>query len=400
MYSRHNKISKFLIYIEILLIIYQSGTVQAAINANTVSFIVLRIAQILIVTAIGIKGLMNYNALNTTIISTVLLEALAFLNWVLYPNAIFQLQYRIVLIVLFYGMVRYCTIRNIDILEIFYNIIFVIAFYTIIFYIIIGFLKIRMPYSMMHIPGGVYYKNYFNLFYSYSIKTIPRICGLFWEPGVYQIYLNLGLFCYLKLEKKNLFQLSVLISNILFTQSTTGYMIATILCGVIIIRSKYFSRNSKIILKLMVPIFSVVLVLLVYSIKKLTTNISGDSYNVRIMDISNSLKLFMKSPLVGLGFYNTNEFMRLNDFKRGNSNGLLTWLYTTGIIGMVFALYPFFYNIKKSSDKKERLDNIIFLVYALMINLSEPIYNLAIMTFVMAFEYFNAFNKKKKRLFQ
>ena len=81
MYSRHNKISKFLIYIEILLIIYQSGTVQAAINANTVSFIVLRIAQMLIVTAIGIKGLMNYNALNTTIISTVLLEALAFLNW-------------------------------------------------------------------------------------------------------------------------------------------------------------------------------------------------------------------------------------------------------------------------------------------------------------------------------
>ena len=142
MYSRHNKISKFLIYIEILLIIYQSGTVQAAINANTVSFIVLRIAQMLIVTAIGIKGLMNYNALNTTIISTVLLEALAFLNWVLYPNAIFQLQYRIVLIVLFYGMVRYCTIRNIDILEIFYNIIFVIAFYTIIFYIIILFQSI------------------------------------------------------------------------------------------------------------------------------------------------------------------------------------------------------------------------------------------------------------------
>lgn len=381
-----------LAYFEVFLIIYQSGTVQAAINAKSTSFIVLRVFQLLIASFFCIKGFAHKNQFSKATMILFILENLALINYFLYPNSVLELQYRIFLLIIFYGMIEYFN-QRVDILKIFYDIIIIIALITMGMYVIVGLLRLPLPYSIMHIPGGVYYKNYFNIFYTYSEKTIPRICGLFWEPGVYQIYLNMALFIYLAREKKEKGKLLLLLISILFTQSTTGYMLAAIICGAIFIRNNLFTKDSKMAIKIIIPLSVLMFVAFAYISKRQETNIVGDSYNLRIRDIFNSLSLFIEHPILGTGFYNTSEFARLDEFGRGNSNGLFTWLYTTGIVGMLFAIIPFLNNIYHSKDKIHKTNHIVLFIFVLVINLSEPIYNLAFMVLILAYAYYMAMNK-------
>ncbi len=385
-------LSKLLVYIEFFLIIYQSGTVQAAINSEDILFIALRIVQLTIALILAIKGFTRKNVFFNAVKLLIILEAFALINFFNFSQSAAALQYRIFLFLIFFGMIGYCK-KRIDILEVFYNILVFIAAITMIMYVIVGLMNVPLDYSIMHIPGGVYYKNYYNIFYSYSEKTIPRICGLFWEPGVYQIYLNLGLFIYVVKNKKQILEFLLLIMSVLFTQSTTGYMIAAIICGVHFTRSKWFAKKSKIVINFIMSVAVLTIIALSYIQKKLETNFIGDSYSLRIGDIFLSLSLFAQQPFFGTGFYNTAAFTMLDQFGRGNSNGLLTWLYTTGIVGMFLAAFPYFYNIMHTNDKVIKTNRILLLIVVAMINLTEPIYNLALMIFIEAYVYYLALNK-------
>ena len=145
-----------------------------------------------------------------------ILEGLAIVSFTLFRDSAGTLQYKIFIFLLF--LFAFYTIErsHIDLERILFRVLVFIAFVTIIMYFTIELLKIPLPYTIFSKGQSFVYRNYFNLFYSYSYSSIPRLCGLFWEPGVYQIYLNLALFLYYKLNIKNKIQLSILCINILF----------------------------------------------------------------------------------------------------------------------------------------------------------------------------------------
>ncbi len=386
----------FLIYILVFSIIFQSGTVQAANNPDSIMFKVTRLFMLIISLMICLKSIAcaKVNEMKNYIICFSIFEILALINYILYPASAIELQYKIVLFLFFFWLGKLNEKKQ-DFLEnVFLDIIVLTALFTIVLYFLIEILHIGIPYTKYE-GINILYRNYFNIFYSYSTKRIPRICGIFWEPGVYQIYLNLGLYLYYYLNKKKIFYLGVLVINIIFTQSTTGYIIAAVILANIIIQSGIVSKYYNLFMRISIGVIAVVFAIGIFMIKRKTTNTIGDSFYDRIHQNVTGIKIFMENPVFGTGFYNTGLFSSLNKAGSGNANGLLTWAYTTGTAGLLVAIVPYLYGIYKTPGKSGKRKKIIFFIYILLVNFTEPIYALPINVFFLSREYYSNVYRKR-----
>lgn len=137
----------------------------------------------------------------------------------------------------------------------------------------------------------------------------------------------------------------------------------------------------------------------------LPSNIAGDYYTLSFVpdninkiayamnDFLLGLKIFIENPILGIGFNNTEPFMMRNTYNDtgilGSSNGFMTIAYTTGIVGMVFVLLPFIYNIIKR--KKERYKSVLYFIMIVFFNFSEPVYYFPFMMYILVKEYRKAF---------
>lgn len=136
-----------------------------------------------------------------------------------------------------------------DFQERYLRIILILAFISLIFY----FLSIFMPGIAYYFPRSSrsdlnlrYYNAYVYVFWEetgwgYTLFS-KRNAGIFWEPGVYQAFLNYALYLVLSREHtKHVVRDSlILIVTILTTFSVTGYMVLLLL-----IVSFLFRRNRR-----------------------------------------------------------------------------------------------------------------------------------------------------------
>jgi len=169
-------------------------------------------------------------------------------------------------------------------------------------------------------------------------------CGIFWEHGMYQIYLNLMIIFFLySLEGKRIrkYIIAYLVILVLTTSSTTGYL----LCPILIVL--YLFSRKEISIKYLLPIV-VALIAVVYSLPLIVSNVSdklsrGNSYLYRMNDLSLGFKVFLEKPIIGHGIVNeaySNAFLRVNNTIRGNSNGLINILINFGLIGIaIYTIY-------------------------------------------------------------
>ena len=73
-----------------------------------------------------------------------------------------------------------------------------LAIITLLFYFLAEIIKFPMSYFVVYSGNSYRYYNYYEIFFTYHYnQVLPRLSGLFWEPGVYQIYLNWALFLYI-----------------------------------------------------------------------------------------------------------------------------------------------------------------------------------------------------------
>jgi hypothetical protein len=129
---------------------------------------------------------------------------------------------------------------------------YVIAFFSIVVY----FLNIISPSLTNGLP--VFYNSEGMSFRFAGLAMIfdnlqMRNFGIFREPGVYMIYLNIALFCELFSERPSSKRMMVYLVAILTTISTAGVIIASL----IIAFSLFFSRKYKLLFVL-VPVFFLV----------------------------------------------------------------------------------------------------------------------------------------------
>jgi len=149
-------------------------------------------------------------------------------------------------------------------------------------------------------------------------KTSLRNYGIFWEPGVYQAYLNIALFLmYIcRINRKGDDKRTVIILlALLTTKSATGYIVLLILFGTILIDNHRITKRKKLLLILFCFLGGLVVVIgrpsILYEIiAKFARGTGTDSFTPRIMPILAHVNAMKEAPFLGIGASNLEEYSK------------------------------------------------------------------------------------------
>ena len=239
------------------------------------------------------------------------------------------------------------------------------------------------------------YKTFFHIFYYMPEKSVVSIfnfefCrnqGLFWEPGILQIYLNMLFFLEAFVFKKS--KLLLLLASVLIitTYSTTGLIL-------LLFQSFFYFKSSFKNKKVLAPIL-IILLIPIYLV--LSTNvkekISGEreaSFQKRMFDFTQPFFIALDYPLTGIGldlvqfqkkrqeFYiSSNRLQSINNSlgvqakfettEKGSSNSIMFLLACTGFPTTIILLFMFY---KQKIIKPKRY---IWLILLTLSVISEPL---------------------------
>ena len=239
------------------------------------------------------------------------------------------------------------------------------------------------------------YKTFFHIFYYMPEKSVVSILnfefcrnqGLFWEPGILQIYLNMLFFLEAFVFKKSKLFLVLASVLIVTTYSTTGLIL-------LLFQSFFYFKNSFKNKKILAPIL-ILLLIPIYLV--LSTNVkekvSGEreaSFQKRMFDLTQPFFIALDYPLTGIGldliqfqkkrqeFYiSSNRLQSINSSlgvqakfettEKGSSNSIMFLLACTGFPTTIILLFMFY---KQKIIKSKRY---IWLILLTLSVISEPL---------------------------
>ena len=301
------------------------------------------------------------------------------------PSELFGLFMKMAL----FGLIlNYCRAeQNLRVfLNCFFRIIIVLSVIALIFFIVLYLLEIKLPF--VTIEGGKY-RSYFGLFVDTDLYLTSfgafygiRLQSIFWEPGVYAVYLILAIYYYSFYKKRiNFGIVFLLIVCLCLTQSTTGLMLGVLIIAAVLVRSIKSSQERWLIA---LPLIAIALgIAFLFLIAK--KNSGSHSFGLRMYDFIRSAEIWMQHFLFGTGYNNVSLFLAEGSY--GNSNGLMAWCMTMGFVGLFAILFPFIANCFYYKGDK-RLRQIIETLLFLILNATEPLINTPIMVFWVSMEYY------------
>ncbi|MEL7216975.1 MAG: O-antigen ligase family protein [Pseudomonadota bacterium] len=231
---------------------------------------------------------------------------------------------------------------------------------------LMAFQSILTPIAVI-VAGGLFTTflvnetTYHTLFYIFTyhelIETgalLKRPDGFFFEPGVFQIYLNVFLFICLFVRKHSKLDIGVAVMAVLATQSTTGVVIMMIQFGIAYVQwLKTANRRQKVGVFVFVPILLLPLAAyMTFNVSQKFYGALSGSAEAREYDLRTGLAVAAENPLTGIGFdyekyfdasarvgYREANLSRDNITERGNTNGVVVLLYSVGIpLSLIFLI--------------------------------------------------------------
>ena len=187
--------------------------------------------------------------------------------------------------------------------------------------------------------------------------------SIFFEPGAYQGFLNAGLFMLLFLKtdftvKKKWVYIGVLLTTLVTTGSTTGYLIFAVMFGLFVIKSDALPASGKMLLSAVVVIIGITFATRFeyVIVEKLGSYLSSeslyDSRNLRSFDARIDLEIF-KRNIFGVGF---NEYVKkvsaigLVGEGQTSSNGITSVLAIYGLPFWLFLFASYFLAFRRLLD--------------------------------------------------
>ena len=279
--------------------------------------------------------------------------------------------------------------QKISILHCLERVIRSLTIVNLILYLFCSILNIIPPLNI--IDSGMFegYLNYYYIYYKNPVAhiilgeiTITRNSGIFWEPGVWQIYLNLALLIYLLKEgEKKKGVIALYIIAVMTTFSTTGWIL---LFG-IIVYGGFVYRKSKT--KRFIALFLGIAATFASALLLIDKSINYKaSLDYRMLDFVNSFRIIKQHLLVGIGLNNDLPFMAYSD-GRGNTNGVLSWICQTGLVGAVFLIIPIVRNIYKYKNMSDIFLVLFISTILFLVNMSEPVFTFAFNIATISFFY-------------
>lgn len=192
-----------------------------------------------------------------------------------------------------------------------------------------------------------------------ALGGLVRPDGFFFEPGVFQIYLNLYLYIALHMMR-NMKASALALVAVVATQSTTGILIALILMGAALVRAFREHKGKRRILAVALAVLiAPPLAWVSYANinEKFYGSGQGSSW-ARAYDFYTGLNIIAAYPALGIGF-DVDRYLQASsklgyaseltieqEEERTTSNGLLQMFFTIGIpLGGVLLLCIFYQRI-------------------------------------------------------
>lgn len=204
-------------------------------------------------------------------------------------------------------------------------------------------------FAEINMPGGGVFSTLFFIFnYHIIIENFSgfiRPNGFFWEPGVYQIYMNLYLYLavFIFRSKKHAV-LAVLAIACIY--STTGLLIAILLLIAALLKQLSVTKVKHRIIVAVVALlmFPLILMFVTQNIEEKFFGESQGSSLIRQYDMIAGLNVMANYPILGIGFdhsryqqivssyFSVAESFGFNDVpERSTSNGIIYLGYTLGV---------------------------------------------------------------------
>ena len=385
-------------YFFCLLVILASGSLIAyRVGPNRIDILIVIMGLPLLMKAMGKK-----RDFSITTIMGLFFAIYFFINFLNYSATWVNLIRYISLLMIMFVFGLQVSRSNIKIHVFLYRIILFIASYSLVLFLLISVLRLQIPFTNINPFDSITpYRSYSGVYYSLSAINIGgtwilRNNSIFWEPGLYQIFLNFALYAYLFLDiSKKRKHLTIILLSILSTFSATGIILATMLVVYYIIQ-KQSNTKKNIPLKL---IISIILLVAVTSVSGIIlsekSQSSVQSFQSRTSDIELGLMAFIQKPIIGHGYFNEDVFFSLQTrsnvywhHERGNSNGLINLAYMQGLIGLIIYFFPLVYS---KSFYRKRSDKIAFLMFFLISNMTAPLYQTAFMILWVGLSYGSIF---------
>lgn len=329
------KLFNFYLYTVVFFIIFSSGAILDQKYFNFSQILLIFLCSVFLLRVINKK----YIALAGIIFPVYIL-----VNYVNYSPTIVNYLLFLIKLSLIFIFVRYCILKQIDILKMLNNVVVGICIYSLFTYVFLDVMHVISP-SHVEVINNKPYKIYFGLHYHWQDLNwfswrVSRNNSIFWEPGVFQIYISYAIFFQLFLAKKaNKKVMALLIFSIFTTFSTTGTMLTLVILVI-----KFVSLKSKKLLSMLMKVylFPVLLIGGIYvgtSVFNQKANNGSASYDLRADDLGVGLHLFYKKPFFGWGFLNNSGFEAITGFST-NSNGFVSLLFQQGVFGFIILCIP------------------------------------------------------------
>ena len=262
--------------------------------------------------------------------------------------------------------------------SVFEKAIFVMAIYSLVIYVIALIAPgiIRSLPVIENIEGNHYYSAGLAIISQSGLDsgTLFRSFGVFREPGMYQIFLNLAFCIYLFYQKgSNILKIAVYILAILSTVSTTG-IVGMLLIFVIFIITSNVKRKWLIVLLLLGAVGLLYWLISTFDIfSNSMTKLQNEedaSTIARLYSIVANLKIWLSYPLFGSGMsVNSEMFPQLivNATKEDVVDNTNTYMYILSCFGLVpFFVFMFgLYKVSKKMIKKSAF--LLFTVFLVLL---------------------------------
>jgi hypothetical protein len=199
---------------------------------------------------------------------------------------------------------------------------------------------------------------------SLGLFGLPRNSGPFWEPGAFAGYLAIGIAFEMALFREYSWRVFFLLSALLTTFSTTGYLVI----GLFFLLYFIFLDTNKKRKLLMIPLLLAVFVFMLFNLdflaEKVISQVQGfNEGQVYASQTTNDSRIgsaildfadFERSPIFGTGQSDETRYGK-NEELFMRTNGVTDILVRLGIVGFVFICWNLFLSLKRFFIAKEVL---------------------------------------------
>ena len=379
----------------ILCFITTSSLLGYQIGATYLEIVIIFIGGLVTITQLGNKRILN--SYLKCIIPIILFTVIEFIY---YPiNGLLWIR-MVLLLCVSIGICIYADSRHVNIFKQFYYIVLIYTVLNLVVYSAVALFHLNLPYQVFQNDWLHAHNNYFYLLYDHAGLSgqifgpfmVSRNEGIFTEPGVFAVLLDLELLIYYFTDfKKQKWHLIIILVALLSTISTTGLGLAILIIGFeALVNNKIRDRFSKVTIFLIG--FTTAFVVIVWLLDQKLTHATA-SFDWRFYDWISGIELFIKKPLLGWGYRNHFIFeqLMLNRYglARGNTNSISSVLYQLGIMGSMIYIVPLLC-VNKMLKKQNRIQKRRFfftVICIVLIVMSEPIIDSALLILILGYVY-------------